>query len=143
MLKSLAIAFSLMLGLALSTNTYAQDTPVRVVYHLTDGVEQAQRAMNNISNHLAADPTAKIIVVGNGKGIDFMLKEAKDSNGALFSNKIEELSLRGVQFHLCNNTLETRKISKDKAIEIATIVPAGVVDVTNLQFKEHYAYLKP
>lgn len=143
MLKSLAFAFSLMIGLVLSANTYAQTAPVQVVYHLTDGVEQAQRAMNNISNHLAADPTVKIVVVGNGKGIDFMLKDTKDSNGALFSNKIEELSLRGVEFHLCNNTLETRKISKDRAIEVATIVPSGVADATNLQFKERYSYLKP
>lgn len=131
------------MAMTLSTGAQAQTNPVQVVYHITDGLEQAQRAMNNIANHLAADPTVKITVVGNGKGVDFMLKEAKDTNGALFSSKIDELSLKGVQFHLCNNTLVSRKISLDRVIETATIVPSGVADATNLQFKDHYAYLKP
>ena len=33
---------------------------VRVVYHLSEGIAQASRAMNNIRNHLEADPDVKI-----------------------------------------------------------------------------------
>ncbi len=120
-----------------------ENDPVKVVYHMTEGLEQASRAMNNIKNHLAADPSAKIMVVGHGKGIDFMLQGAKDANGATYASKIEELGLKGIEFHLCNNTLESRKIDKSSVIDGVTIVPSGVADVARLQYKEKYAYLKP
>jgi uncharacterized protein len=44
----------------------AQD--VKAVYHITTGVETAAGALNNIQNHLNADPKVKIIVVTNGSG---------------------------------------------------------------------------
>ena len=51
----------------LTTQVWAE---VRVVYHLSDGVAQASRAMNNIRNHLTADPTVKIVVVAHGAGLE-------------------------------------------------------------------------
>ena len=66
-LKSLGFALAILVG----ATAHAAE-PIKVVYHLSDGVEQAARAMQNIRNHLNADPTAKIAVVGHGKGIDFM-----------------------------------------------------------------------
>ena len=48
----------------------AGSDPVKVVYHMSEGIPQASRAMANIRNHLAADPTAKIVVVTHGLGID-------------------------------------------------------------------------
>ena len=65
-----------LLALALSTSltvVAATDAPVKVVYHMSEGIPQASRAINNIRNHLAADPTAKIVVVTHGLGIDFLL----------------------------------------------------------------------
>ena len=116
---------------------------VRVVYHVTQGLPQASRCLGNVRNHLAADPTAQIVVVGNGAGIDFMLNGAKDGNGAEYAGAIGDLASHGVSFRVCNNTLVNRKIGKDQVILDASVVPAGVVEVTNLQFRDGYAYICP
>ncbi len=117
--------------------------PVKVVYHLNQGNDNASLAMNNIKNHMAADPTAKIVVVTHGKGIDFLLKDAKDAKGNDFSKTVEDLTLKGVDFRVCNNTLVGRKIDPSTVISDAKIVPAGVVEISNLQAHEHYVYVKP
>lgn len=116
---------------------------VRAVYHMVEGIAQATRAMGNIRNHLNADPTAKIVVVGHGDGILFLLDGAKDARGQPFAGPIGELANRGVQFHVCNNTLETRNIPKDRVVMEASIVPSGVAEIARLQAKEGYAYLRP
>ena len=46
---------ALLLGLLISGAVLAQ---IKVVYHLSEGIPQASRAIGNIRNHLAADPTA-------------------------------------------------------------------------------------
>ena len=104
---------------------------------------QASRAVGNIRNHLDADPTAKIVVVAHGSGIDFLLEGAQDAKGQPYAGSIGELANRGVQFRLCNNTLVSRSISKDKIVLEATVVPSGVVEVARLQAKEGYVYLHP
>src|SRR5690606_24548926 len=75
-----------------------------VVYHLNEGLPQAQRAIGNIRNHLAAEPSTKIVVVTHGKGIDFLLDGAKNDQGQPFAGAIGELAGRGVEFRVCNNT---------------------------------------
>lgn len=121
----------------------AADGPVKVVYHLADGQEQASRAIINIRNHLDADPTAKIVVVGNGEGIDFMLEGAKDTKGQPYGGYVGELANRGVQFRVCENTLDARNIDKRKVVLEATIVRSGVAEVARLQAREGYVYLRP
>jgi intracellular sulfur oxidation DsrE/DsrF family protein len=117
--------------------------PVKAVYHLTNGLDEAQRGMGNIRNHLAADPSAKIVVVTNGNGIEFLLDGAKDRNGNPFDATVQDLKSRGVDFRVCNNTLVTRKIDKSKVIPEATIVPSGVAEAANLQARAGYVYLRP
>ncbi|MCJ7799350.1 MAG: DsrE family protein [Polaromonas sp.] len=116
---------------------------VKVVYHLSEGIPQAYRAIGNIRNHLAADPTAKIVVVAHGAGIDFLLDGTTDPKGQSFVGGIGELAGRGVEFRACNNTLVSRNISKEKVAMEAKIVPSGVAEVANLQAKEGYVYLHP
>ena len=118
-------------------------SPVHVVYHITQGNAQASRALANVRNHLAADPGAKIVVVGNGAGIDFMLNGAVDGKGAEFAGLIGGLASQGVSFRVCNNTLTNRKIPKDRVLLDATIVPSGVAEAANLQYREGYAYICP
>lgn len=117
--------------------------PVKAVYHLTTGVETAAAALNNIQNHLNADPKARIVVVTNGPGIDFMLQDAKDSRGREFSSIVSTLAGRGVEFRVCNNTLTTRNISPDKLLMEAKVVPSGVAEAANLQAREGFVYIKP
>lgn len=117
--------------------------PVKVVYHLMEGTDQAMRAMNNIRNHLQADPKAKIVVVTHGQGIDFLLDGTKDRNGQGFESRIAGLANQGVEFRVCRNTLEQRKIDESKVVQEARIVPSGVAEVARLQAKEHFVYLRP
>ncbi len=121
----------------------AADEPVKVVYHLSEGVAQATRAVGNIRNHLAADPTAKIVVVTHGAGIDFLLEGAENSQGQKFAGPVAELANRGVEFKVCNNTLVTRKIAADKVALEAKVVPSGVAEVARLQAREGFVYLRP
>jgi intracellular sulfur oxidation DsrE/DsrF family protein len=48
-----------------------------------------------------------------------------------------------VEFRVCHNTLNARRISEQNLLMDAKVVPAGVVEVARLQFEEGYAYLKP
>ena len=124
-----------------SSLALAQD--VKVVYHVNTGIETTAAILNNVRNHLSADPTAKIAVVTHGPGIDFLLEGAKDSKGREFSGVVGELSGKGVQFRVCNNTLLTRKIDSSKVLMESKVVPSGVAEVARLQAKEGYVYLKP
>ncbi|NDF44167.1 MAG: hypothetical protein EB125_00310 [Betaproteobacteria bacterium] len=128
-----------LLALCLSAN--AQD--IKTVYHVNTGVENASAILGNVRNHLNADPKAKITVVTHGPGIDFLLEGAKDSKGREFSGMVGELSGKGVQFRVCNNTLVTRNVDPSKVVMEAKIVPSGVAEVARLQAKEGFVYLKP
>ncbi len=121
----------------------ASSAPIKTVYHMTLGLEESTRGLGNIRNHLAADPGAKIIVVANGNGIEFMLDGAKDRNGNPYDATIQDLKTRGVEFRLCNNTLVTRKIDRSKVIPDVDIVPSGVAEAARLQAREGFAYLRP
>jgi intracellular sulfur oxidation DsrE/DsrF family protein len=48
-----------------------------------------------------------------------------------------------VEFRVCNNTLVSRKLSKEQVVMEAKIVPSGVAEVANLQAKEKFVYLRP
>lgn len=132
------LALLLALGASLAS---AQD--VKVVYHITTGIDTAAAALNNVANHLNADPKARIVVVTNGPGIDFLIQDAKDSRGREFSSTVSTLAGRGVEFRVCNNTLTSRNISPDKLLMETKIVPSGVAEAAKLQSKEGFAYIKP
>ena len=116
--------------------------PVKVVYHISHS-DSATGALNNIRNHLAASPTAKIVVVTHGAGIDFLIDGAKNPTGNPYDVPVQELADRGVEFRVCKNTLDARKIDKSKLLPEARIVPSGVAEITRLQAEEGFVYLKP
>jgi intracellular sulfur oxidation DsrE/DsrF family protein len=115
----------------------------KVVYHLSEGLAQASNGLRNIGNHLEVNPAARIVVVSHARGVDFLMKDAKDANGNRYEDLVEQLKLRGVRFDVCEITLRNRKLSKDEFIADATYVPSGVAEVTRLQQREGFAYLKP
>jgi uncharacterized protein len=115
----------------------------KVVYHVNEGLAQASNGLRNINNHLEVNPDAKIVVVTHAQGVDFLMKGAKDANGNKYEDLVERLSQRGVQFDVCDITLRNRKLTRDHFIEYATFVPSGVAEVTRLQQREGYAYLRP
>ena len=115
----------------------------RVVYHLNEGLPQASNGLRNINNHLEVNPAAKIIVVTHAQGVDFLMTGAKDRNGNKYEDLVEQLRNRGVQFDVCEITLRNRKLTKEQFIADVIFVPSGVAEITRLQQKEGYAYLKP
>ena len=114
---------------------------IKVVYHINDA-STARAAMNNVNNELNASPGDKIVVVTHGKGIDFLLNDAKDDKGA-FEPQVAALKNRGGDFRVCNNTLQARKLGPDAVIMEAKVVPSGVAEITRLQATEGYVYVKP
>jgi intracellular sulfur oxidation DsrE/DsrF family protein len=121
----------------------AQDRPNRVVYHFVDGPEQASRGLEYIRNHLEADPTADIVVVAHAAGVDFLMKGAKTARGNEYLGLIEDLELQGVKFRICGITLRERRLRRDQFLALAAFVPSGVAEITRLQQREGFAYLKP
>ena len=137
------LAFAPMLAaLLLATAPLAANAAEeKVVYHVNDSAN-ARVAMNNVSNHLNASPDAKIVVVTHGKGIDFLLNEAKDDKGE-YAPMVSGLKAKGVDFRVCNNTLKARKLEASAVIQEANIVPSGVAEIGKLQAQEGFVYLKP
>jgi intracellular sulfur oxidation DsrE/DsrF family protein len=115
----------------------------KVVYHVNDTEDQAVNALRNIGNHLEVNPKAKIVVVSHSRGVDFLFDGAKDKRGNPYNVSVEDLKRRGVQFDVCQITLRNRKLDKSKFIPEATFVPSGVAEITRLQQREGYAYLRP
>jgi intracellular sulfur oxidation DsrE/DsrF family protein len=130
----------LMLGVALGGAAQAQQD--KVVYHVNDAVN-ATAAIRNINNHLEVNPKVKIVVVTHALGVDFLTDGKKDANGNPYNIPVEDLKARGVRFEVCEITLRNRKLDRKLFIPEATFVPSGVAEITRLQQREGYAYLRP
>jgi uncharacterized protein len=114
----------------------------KAVYHFDGGLEQATKGLRNINNHLEVDSKAKLVAVAHAAGVDFLMEGAKDRLGP-FDARVQDLMGKGVKFQVCEITLRNRKLKKDQFILGVEFVPSGVVQITHLQQKEGYAYLKP
>ena len=151
MIKKLLIAAGAVLAMVLAGGVAAADQ-MKVIYHINEGLDQASNGLRNANNQLDVDPKAQIVFVAHSKGVDFLMKGAKDKRGNKFEDIVERLTVQakisglkdqGVKFEVCEKTLKSRKLSKDQFIEYASYVPSGVWEVTKLQQKEGFAYLKP
>ena len=136
----LAIAW---LGLALAGAAQAQGQPARAVYHLSEGLAQASRALEYLRNHLEADPGAQIVAVAHATGVDFLMQGAKTAKGNEYRSAIEDLELQGVQFRVCEITLRERGLRREQFLRVVRFVPSGVAEIARLQSREGYAYLRP
>ncbi len=137
-----AAAAALVLSASFSAMAAPGD-PVKVIYHINAGNEQATDGLRNANNHLAADPKAKIVFVTHAAGVQFLLDGAKDKNGNSYDALVQDLMGKGVEFRLCRFTLERNKIDPKRVIQDVKIVPSGVAEVSRLQSQEGFAYLKP
>jgi len=133
---------NLLAALTLSLAATASWAQEKAVYHFDGGIEQATKGLRNIFNHLEVDPKAGLIVVAHADGVDFLMEGAKDRLGP-FDARVQDLMGRGVKFQVCELTLRLRKLKRDQFILGVEFVPSGVVQITHLQQKEGYAYLKP
>ena len=138
-MKLIANALAILALSLAASGALAQD---KVVYHFDGGLAQATAGLRNIYNHLEVDPKAKIVAVAHSDGVDFLMEGAKDRLGP-FDARVQDLMSRGVQFEVCEITIRIRKLKKDQFIIGVDFVPSGVAQITHLQQREGYAYLKP
>lgn len=131
--------------LLFSIPALAQDpAPDKVVYHIDDAALQATKALRNIRNHLDVAPQTVVRVVTHADGIDFLFEGAKDEkNGIDYGALVSALKARGVQFEVCEITMQRRNLTRDNFVLDAEFTPSGVARITELQTREHYAYIKP
>ena len=141
--RFLGLAAALMIAGSAAAQVINPVGPDKVVYHLSAGLEQASDGLRNIRNHLEVNPKAHIVVVAHARGVDYLMKGAKDKNGNPYDVAVEQLVNEGVQFDVCEITLRSRKLKRDQFIPEAVFVPSGVAEITRLQAREGYAYLRP
>jgi uncharacterized protein len=142
-MKKILQCFALVTIMMLSSMSYAAG-PTEVVYHIDDAETQGIKGLRNIRNHLDVSPTTKIIVVTHANGVDIMMDGAKDKkNGIEYAPLVGALKSRGVRFEVCEITLKNRNLKKDQFILDTDFTPSGVVRVADLQFQNHFAYIKP
>jgi intracellular sulfur oxidation DsrE/DsrF family protein len=77
-----------------------------------------------------------IEVVVHGKAIEFLVKEK-----TYFANDIQMLSMQGVKFNACENTMRKHSITAEMLLKVAGIVPSGVAEVIMKQ-EQGWSYLK-
>ena len=131
----------MLFALAGAAPALAQD---KVVYHIDNAAEQGTKALRNIRNHLDVAPKTEIRVVTHAEGVDLLMEGAKDAkNNIDYGPLISDLKGRGVRFEVCEITMKRRNLTKDQFVMEAEFTPSGVVRITELQARDHYAYIKP
>lgn len=113
----------------------------KVVFQLNKA-EDAPTILRFVTNYLAVEPNAQVVVVGYAGGIDFMMKDARDPNGNPYVDQLAALTDRGVAFKVCNNTLKARNLTSAAVSPPATVVPGAVNEIIRLQTREGYAYFQ-
>lgn len=142
---SMIVTVAVAAGLAIAASSDVKNPvgPDKVVYHISNTEEQTKLAMQYIRNHLEVNPKAQIVVITHALGVDFLREGLRDKNGNPYNVPVEELDFRGVRFLVCEITLRERNMKRSEFIPEAKFVPSGVAEITRLQQREGYAYLRP
>ena len=137
-----AVTLSIATLPVLAQSTSDQET--RVVYHIDDAQLQGLKGLRNIRNHLDVSPSTKIVVVTHADGVDLLMEGSNDKkNNTEYTPLISALKSRGVTFEVCEITLKNKGLNKNQFILEADFTPSGVVRIADLQYKNHFAYIKP
>ncbi len=141
----MAIRFTALIGLSLffiaPSSAFAQTS---VVYHIDDAQVQGLKGLRNIRNHLDVAPDTKITVVTHANGVDILMDGGKDLKSNVdYGPLVGALKSRGVRFEVCEITLKNRNLKKEQFTLDADFTPSGVVRITDLQFKNNFAYIRP
>jgi uncharacterized protein len=141
--KLLTLLATLLAG-ALLTSALAvrADDVIKTVYHLQDE-KLATLAMNNINNHLAADPGVRIVVVALSTGVRAFTFGAQDAGGRPYAEWVDQLAAKGVEFRICQNSMNALRLTRKDLIDNVHVVPSGVAEIARLQAREGYVYIRP
>lgn len=144
MKKYFPLIASFFIGFTALVSQQAFATGSSVVYHIDDADTQGIKGLRNVRNHMDVAPDTKIIVVTHANGVDIMMEGARDKkNNIEYAPLVGALKSRGVRFEVCEITLKNRNLKKDQFILDTDFTPSGVARIGDLQFKDHFAYIKP
>ena len=140
-IRTFLTAFALVLGMG---STMAQDK-VKVVYHFDNSEAQATAGLRTLRNYMDTAPDTEIVAVALGDGVRFLMEDAKDpkNHNIQYGPLISDLVAKGVKFEICELTLRAMNMKKEQFVLDAGFTPSGVVRIGQLQFRDHYAYIKP
>lgn len=139
----LALLIAGWLALAQPWSTHAADwaAQARVVYHIA-GSDDVAANLRTVKNHLDASPGLRAVVVAHSDGIKFLLRGATDAEGRSYEPVLRDLRERGVEFRVCTNTLTRNRIDLRTVVPEAVLVPSGIAEISRLQKREGYTYLR-
>jgi intracellular sulfur oxidation DsrE/DsrF family protein len=138
-MKNLKLTTLILIGL-FTVFTSAQKRPNnhKIVFQFTNAIDTLQQKafanqLNNLTNHW---PKAKYEVVVYNMGLEFLMP-SKSKHIAT----IKALHAKGVRFIVCENTMTTRKISKEQFIPEVEYVTAGIAEIVEKQ-EQGWSYIK-
>ncbi len=124
----------------LSVNSFAQkrQDKHKIVFQFTNANDTIQqKAFTNQLNNLTAHwPKAKYEVVVYNMGLEYLMLTKSNHIAA-----IKALHAKGVRFVVCENTMKSRKITKEQLISEVEFVPAGIAEVVEKQ-EQGWSYIK-
>ena len=83
------------------------------------------------------------ILAAHAQGVDYLMKGKKDANGNPYESIVQDMKSQGVKFDIREITLRNRKLTRDQFIEEVVYVPSGVAEITRLQQRQGFSYLRP
>lgn len=110
----------------------------RIVFQFTNGKDTLQQKafinqLNNLKEHW---PQAEYHVVVYNMGLELLMPATGINISA-----VQKLHDMGVTFAVCENTMKTRKITKDQFIPQVTYVKAGIAEIVLMQ-EQGWTYIK-
>lgn len=138
-IRSLFATLALLLAMG---SALAQD---KVVYHFDNTDTQALAGLRTLRNYMDTAPDTQIIAVALGDGVNFLKEGARDKKNPdlEYGPLISDLVAKGVKFEVCELTLRAMNLKKEAFVLDAGFTPSGVVRIGQLQYRDHYGYIKP
>lgn len=139
-IAALGLVAGLLVAQPWRAHTRGGDAP-RVVFHIATA-DNLTANLRTLKNHLDASPGLRAVVVAHNAGIELMLRGARDETGRPYEETVRDFRERGVEFRVCTNTLTRRQIDTAAVIPEAVLVPSGIAEISRLQGREGYAYVR-
>lgn len=133
---------AIVMASAATAATTGESAVHKVVIQVSTGDAQVQRmALNNAENlqeRFGAD-NVQIEVVTYGTGLGLVTTKSE------YSARVERMSMEGIRFSACHNTMEGIKRKTGHMPELSDgveVVPSGTARIVILQ-EQGYAYVRP
>lgn len=129
---------TLILALVVSVMTFAQETPVKIVFDVTSSnIAVHQSAMRHMKLMAQSYPDSKFEMVMYSGAIEMVLQEK-----STVAIDMEALAKNdNVSFVICEGTMAKHKVDASQLIPGVTSVPDGILEIINKQ-AEGWGYIK-